>query len=163
MGRPTLRLEKTGRTAGLGGFGWRVDYRSDMVCRKHRSFGGASQLIHNSWQFSVGGYMRIDVELQDLPPTCTIYTIRTLLVQKCSAISLEAFFKHGDHSTQAVEMPTIKRLVADEGTIPKRANPAVDVPALWRVNQSSSPTYRWRSGRQRLPDDSVMRPTTCLG
>jgi hypothetical protein len=49
MGRPTLQLEKTGRTAGSGGFGWRVGYRSDMVRRKHRSFVGASELIYNSW------------------------------------------------------------------------------------------------------------------
>jgi hypothetical protein len=107
--------------------------------------------------------MRVDVELQELPPTCTIFTIRTLLVQKCSAISLQAFFKHDDHSTQAVEMPTVKRLVANEGTIPKRADPGNDTPALWRVDAGRSSSFRWQSGRQRLPDDSVMRPTTCLG
>jgi hypothetical protein len=49
MGRPMLRLEKSGRTAGSGGFGWRVGYRSDMVCRKHGLFGGASELIYKSW------------------------------------------------------------------------------------------------------------------
>jgi len=104
--------------------------------------------------------MRIHMELLELPPTCTIFAIRTLLVQKCSAISLEAF--HGDHG-KAVEMPTIKRLIADEAAVPKRTNPGFDTPALWRVGDGGSSTCRWRSGRQRLPDDSVMRPTTCLG
>jgi hypothetical protein len=119
-------------------------------------------------QFSVGGYLRAKIEIDDLPPGCTIFAIRISLAQTCSLMSMDEFRQHGLHG-KAAKLRSTSHPITRHGVIPQCKHPSSICLALWRSeNHKAKPlpagsSYRWESCQQRLPDDTVIRPTTSTG
>jgi hypothetical protein len=124
-------------------------------------------------QFSVGSYLLARFDVSQIPSNSTIFALRLSLVQSLHTVPIDEFI--ADNLTEdGTEHKPEDAILSSMGQVPKSARPKSDASALWRgsdVPGSSNKSdqtlecsvFRWETGKLRIPDEKVVRPSTSEG
>lgn len=112
-------------------------------------------------------------DVSQIPSNCTIFALRLSLVQSLHTVPIDEFI--ADNLTEGgTEHKPEETVLASIGQLPKSPRPKSDAPALWRgpelpgsdsnaERSLEDSFFRWETGKLRIPDEKVVRPSTSEG